>query len=160
MGEAPEKKGKDMTAGGGAAAESQRREFERVPDTKLVPTGLSKHASQRRSQRVFFRASVIVYGQHPDGGIYSENTHTVIVSAHGAMVMIAAEVQSKERLLLINQQTTQEVECYVASLGELKEGKREVGIGFVEPNPRFWGMNFPPEDWDPALRKKPTGKVP
>ncbi len=161
MSEDREKKGKEMTSAGTAASQSPRREVERAADTTLVPMGQSKHASQRRSQRVFFRAAVVVYGQRPDGNIFSENTHTVIVSANGALVLLAAaDVKLKERLLVMNQQTMQEVECFVASFGELQEGRREVGIGFVEPAPRFWGLSFPPEDWDPATRKKPTGKTP
>jgi hypothetical protein len=159
MAEDPAKKGKVMTAGGSAASESPSRESERLTEAKLVPMGQSKHALQRRGQRVYLRAPVVVYGQRPDGTFYSENTHTLIVSANGALVLLAAEFKSKERLILVNSQSMKECECYVASFGEPKEGKREVGIGFVEPCPNFWGLTFPPEDWDPAKRKLPNGRA-
>jgi hypothetical protein len=34
--------------------------------------------------------------------------------------------------------------------------KAELGIEFLEPQPRFWGIAFPPEDWSRAERKMPA----
>jgi hypothetical protein len=31
--------------------------------------------------------------------------------------------------------------------GETRDGKREVGVEFVEPSHGFWRVTFPPEDW-------------
>jgi hypothetical protein len=25
-----------------------------------------------------------------------------------------------------------------------------VGVEFPQPNPEFWGVSFPPEDWSPS----------
>jgi hypothetical protein len=47
-----------------------------------------------------------------------------------------------------------EVQCRVVYRKELEKGRFEVALEFSKPFPRFWGINFPPEDWNPAERKK------
>ena len=112
----------------------------------------------RRSQRVHLRTGVVVYGQSADGNLYQEETFTVTVNANGALVLIGAAVQLQEKILMVCKQTMMQAECTVVWLGDKNEGKREVGVGFAEAQPRFWGINFPPDDWDPSMRKLPTGR--
>ena len=160
MFEDEEKQGKQATPGGVPASESTKQEPEHAAPPRPVPVPSPKYAGMRRSQRVYLRTAVAIYGQGPTGNLYQEDTHTVIVNSHGALVLIAADVKLDEKLLVVCQQTLQESECSVVWIGELKESKREVGIGFLAPNPRFWGLTFPPDDWDPAKRKLPPRKTP
>jgi hypothetical protein len=156
----PEKKGQNVSAGGSSPSELSKPAPEPTAASKPVPVAQSKYTSMRRTQRVYLRTAIMVYGKGPDETMFNEKTHTVIVNANGALILMSREVKMNEKLLVMCQQTMLDAECYVAWVGELKDGKREVGIGFAEPSPKFWGMNFPPDDWDSTRRKLPTTKNP
>jgi hypothetical protein len=32
-------------------------------------------------------------------------------------------------------------------LGNSQGGKIQMGVEFVKPSPRFWQIDFPPDDW-------------
>jgi hypothetical protein len=109
----------------------------------------------RRSQRVHLEMPVLVYGHASGKEPFSEEARTLIVNAHGALIALTHTVNAEVRLILTNPKTCQEVECRVVSQGPIENGGGEVAIEFIRPSPRFWGIAFPPEDWDPAERKRP-----
>jgi PilZ domain len=116
--------------------------------------GANRHGSSRRSQRVVIDFPVTLFGQSQDGKIFAENTNTHIVSAHGALVFLKKDVNTQSPALLGNPKTQMEVQCRVVHRKEIAKDKYEIGLEFSSPVPRFWGINFPPEDWNPAERKK------
>jgi hypothetical protein len=130
-----------------------------MPDGTPVAVRSEKQLSMRRSQRVYMRTSVVMYGRGENGRIFAEETFSVIVSAHGAMVLMATPVKAQQRLFLMNVRTEEDVECYVATVGKQEEGKYEIGIGFVAPAPNFWQLSFPPEDWGTQQRKRPEASA-
>ena len=102
---------------------------------------------------------VEVFGQAVNGKVFREETRTTTVNAHGALLVLGSPVQIKPSVLLINKTTRIEVQCRVISLKETEKGKVELGVEFVIPQPRFWGISFPPEDWNNADRKKPGSQT-
>jgi hypothetical protein len=127
-----------------------------APSKDRKPSGEGKRSALRRSQRVSITVPVLVYGKGKDGRPFREETNSLVVNAHGGLILLASPVELKQELLLINPKTTQEVSARVAYLGRRENGKSEIGVGFTEPSPRFWHINFPPEDWDPSERKLPS----
>jgi len=117
--------------------------------------GLSNPASRRRSSRVAIDMPVEVFAQAENGKMFREETRTTNVSAHGALLILGSPVQIKPSVLLINKTTRIEVQCRVISLKETEKGKVELCVEFLIPQPRFWGISFPPEDWNNADRKRP-----
>ena len=111
----------------------------------LPPTGETN--SQRRSQRVVLSTWVVVTGENIDKKAFSEQTQTVVVSAHGAMVALRAKVSIGQSLRLRNAKTEEEVACRVAYINPHQSEKREIGLDFIEAQPRFWHISFPPGDW-------------
>src|SRR3984957_20418748 len=116
----------------------------------------ARHGSSRRSQRVVIDFPVTLFGQTQDGKIFAESTITQTVSAHGALVYLKENVNTQSPALLGNPKTQMEVQCRVVHRKEIAKDKYEIGLEFSTPVPKFWGINFPPEDWDPAERKKAT----
>jgi hypothetical protein len=113
-------------------------------------------SNKRRSLRVVIDVPVTVFGQSLDGKIFGEKTKTVTVSAHGGLVVLKTDIDPQKPTLLVNTKTGVEMQCRIAYRKEIEEDLFEIGLEFERPLPRFWGVNFPPEDWNPADRKKPT----
>lgn len=107
----------------------------------------SKDNSQRRSQRVLLKAPVVVLARGDDNQIVSEETRTVTVNAHGAMVHLRMKVSLGQSLTLRNLTTGEEASCRVGHVGPHLLEKKEVGVDFERPRPRFWRISFPPTDW-------------
>jgi len=125
----------------------------------MKPTDLqpSKMMQLRRSQRVCLNLPITVLREGPGNNVASEETTTLIVNAHGALIQVALTVEIGQLLGIKNTQTMEELVCRVVSLGLDQPGKREVGIEFEVPSPRFWRIAFPPSDWTP---RNPDAKAP
>jgi hypothetical protein len=108
-----------------------------------------------RTTRVHLAIPVFIYGTKEAEKPFKEITQTVEVNANGCLLEMATPVLKDQRLLLTNMKTNEEMPCHVVTLGNTVNGKALVGLRFAQPSPRFWGLGFPPEDWDPAERKRP-----
>jgi hypothetical protein len=97
-----------------------------------------------------------VYGATESGNPFNEITQTLIINANGGLIELATPVAKGQRLFIANMKTGDEIACDVATLGSHVGGKAQVGIRFAEPSPHFWGLAFPPEDWDSGERKRPS----
>ena len=113
------------------------------------PSSPSNPSPRRRSQRVLMQVAVRVRGNDTHGKGFEEETSTLAINAHGALVLLQARITSGSRVHLQHNGTKEEQECHVAFLGPVRSGKAEVGLEFSEPRPGFWRVAFPPEDWTP-----------
>jgi hypothetical protein len=104
---------------------------------------------------VHLAITVSIRGQNAAGSPFSEVCQTVTVNANGCLLEMATPVAKEQPLTLKNIRTTGEIPCTIVSLGNAGAGKTQVALRFDHPSPRFWGLGFPPEDWDPADRKRP-----
>jgi hypothetical protein len=95
--------------------------------------------ARRRSQRVLMQVAVRIRGIDAQGKQVDEETETLAINAHGALVLLNARFTS----------TQEDQDCHVAFLGPVRAGKAEIGLEFTSPVPNFWRVAFPPEDWTP-----------
>jgi hypothetical protein len=82
-----------------------------------------------------------------DKNPFEEETNTLVVNAHGALILLANPVARGQVLAITNCATRQKLTCRVAYLEPTQGGRTQVGIEFTQPSPGFWQINFPPEDW-------------
>ena len=106
-------------------------------------------SNRRRSQRVLLRIPVAVIAPGPDKKMVREQTHTLVVNAHGALIYLDLHVRVGQVVILQNPETSEEQSCRIIRVHSLPEGKTEVGIEYLKPAPLFWRVAFPPEDWVP-----------
>ena len=104
----------------------------------LPPTELPMR-NRRRSKRIQHKTAVMVRFQDANKQAVSEKTHTIIVSDHGALILLAAAVKTQQIIRLENLSLGEELLCRVASLGPSFMGKTQVAVEFIVPKPGFWG---------------------
>jgi hypothetical protein len=117
-----------------------------------MPTGSpfpgGPDATRRRSQRVILTMAVTVRTEgSPKDTSFEEETHTLVVNLHGALILLKAKVAKGQKLWLMNRATKEEQMCRVATVAPASGGKPQVGVEFLKPSPDFWRISFPPEDW-------------
>jgi hypothetical protein len=104
-------------------------------------------AKKRRSQRLVLSVPVVAYRRPKQGPPFYEGTRTLVVSAHGALISLAAKVAPDQRPFLQNAVSGEEQECRIVFTEKKLIGPTEVGIEFERPAPNFWHIAFPPADW-------------
>ena len=116
----------------------------------MLPSQLSPipHGkNRRRSQRLILRVPVVAYRSPKLGLPFSEGTHTLVVSAHGALIILTAKVAADQKFVLKHGVSGEEQECRVVYTRKNAAGPPEVGIEFRQSAPNFWHIAFPPGDW-------------
>lgn len=106
-------------------------------------------ANRRRSQRVLMRIPVHISSQAGTAASLEEDTHTLAINAHGALLVVAGPVYRGQRFTLSNVQTNDSLECIVAHVDKAPGEQTRVGVEFMMPNQTFWRVAFPPKDWTP-----------
>src|SRR5215469_13125221 len=96
------------------------------------PTGMPPR-QRRRSKRVQHKAPIIVRFQDAYKQSVSEKTHTMIVSEHGALILLAAPVKPQQIIRLEHVALGEDVLCRVVSLGPTLMGKTQVAVEFIVP---------------------------
>lgn len=81
-------------------------------------------------------------GKDYNGKKFREACETVVVNAHGGLLLLKHEIKDGELLILENPATQEEQECRVVFLGEPSDRGQRVGVEFLTPSPRFWGVEF------------------
>ena len=84
-------------------------------------------------------------------GKFTEETKTLVVNAHGALINLAAKVVQGQQLELKSATAPEKQACKVVHVGPTMQGQTQVGIEFLKPAPHFWHVAFPPENWTPPL---------
>ncbi len=104
-------------------------------------------SNKRRSQRLFIQVKVVIEGKAANKSPLNEETHTIVVNAHGALVEMRAQVDQGQTVTMRNVRTNDVAECAVKLVTPAAGGKFSTALEFTKPNPGFWHVSFPPEDW-------------
>jgi hypothetical protein len=103
--------------------------------------------AQRRSERVLLDVPLVVRGEFGDKRGFREETFTVTLSAHGALVMLETPVALGQKILVMNPKNWDEREARVAYFGQPHAGLAQVAFEFNRPAPEFWALDSPPANW-------------
>jgi hypothetical protein len=105
--------------------------------------------AQRRTDRVHLKLQVEAAGKDSQGHEFVEQTNTVIVSGHGAMLVLKQEVADGQTLTLrrgASGDLRQEGQVRVVASLDGPEGSRAYCVAFVEPDFSLWDVHFPPKE--------------
>ena len=99
---------------------------------------------RRRSQRFHHVMRLIIRGEFATKRTFWEDTFSISVSAHGALLILATKVALGQMLVLMNPQNWDERHIRVARIGSSDGNAAQVGIEFAQPAPEFWPVGAPP----------------
>jgi CheY-like chemotaxis protein len=124
----------------------------KVRDALEAPTRGLPHRlpNSRRSQRMAIQVRIRVERQLEGNDPLCEETTTLNVNVHGALIRLQAKPQFHEKVKLQNISTHETQDAEVVYISESNDGNFQVGVEFTKPNPSFWHVTFPPQDWTPA----------
>ena len=109
---------------------------------------------KRRSGRIAKELPIVLLGTDATGKVFSEETNTVVLSRHGAGVVTRYRFSPDERLTLRLPSLAKEAEIRLVGQIGGEPGRYVYGVTFVDPNPDFWPMEFPPPDpFEPGSQK-------
>jgi hypothetical protein len=96
---------------------------------------------RRRAERVALNVPVFVYGRGERNEPFHEETNSLVVNSHGALLILSSKVNFGQELWLMNPLTRHEQACRVVRFGKKTRKRAEVAIAFTEPAPAFWNRS-------------------
>jgi hypothetical protein len=101
---------------------------------------------KRRSGRIAKEIDIVLLGTDTTGKVFSEQTKTVVLSRHGAGVVTRYRFSPDELLTL--RLAGSDKEAAIRLVGQIggEPGRYVYGVTFVDPDPHFWPMEFPPPE--------------
>jgi len=97
----------------------------------------------RRSGRVSKSVPILLIGSDAEGRVFSEDTHTVILSLHGAGIVSTHKLIAEQELTLRSMESNCEAEIRVAGEIGSEDGRYTYGVAFLDDELDFWKMDFP-----------------
>ena len=129
--------------------------------TTEMPKALEGGAAGRRSTRVPIAIPVMLSGQDTSGKNFQESTRTLVINKQGAKVLTKYKLALGAELAVENRALGHITKANVVWLGKPPGPNEpaELGIQLIKAE-NFWGIDFPPEDWEEISAKGGTGAKP
>jgi hypothetical protein len=108
----------------------------------------SSDANRRRSERVMLQIPVKLITLSAERVPVEEQTHTLVVNAHGGLLKLKLELLQGQPIVLVNPQNGMKQACRVVRIDQPSADYFAVAFEFDQPAPKFWPVTFPPKDWD------------
>jgi len=111
---------------------------------------------RRRTLRVALTVPLTVRGKTDSGEKFSAQTCSQSVNRHGALFQLEEIVLVGHTLILMNDNTSQSMECRVVSIHRARDGKQYIGVEFISPETNFWHMQSRFQAQDRCAGYSPT----
>src|SRR5882724_8347949 len=98
----------------------------------------------RRSGRIAKKIPIVLEGTNTNGRYFREETHTVVLSRHGAGVISSNKPGPDETLTIRIPETKKEAQVRLVGRMGGDASLFIYGVAFVDPGLDFWEMDFPP----------------
>lgn len=105
----------------------------------------------RRSKRISRELPILLIGSDAEGRVFTEETHTVMLSQHGAGIASKHKLLADQKFVMVFQQQAAKREVAVRVVGEIAEqGKTHIyGVAFLDKSMEFWEEELPEAaPWD------------
>jgi hypothetical protein len=109
--------------------------------------------SSPQIKRITTTIPIFIYGRMEDGNSFQELTRTLAVDIRGGLIELDSPLENGLKILAVNENTGEDIQCCVVSSKLSDNGRAEVGITFDMPSPNFWGIKFSSKDVNPGQSK-------
>jgi hypothetical protein len=99
----------------------------------------------RRSDRVSLAIPVEVMGNDLSGEFFKQEGRTLIVSRHGAAIVVNRKLVPHQEITIRCLPTKQEADAQVVGQVGGQEGSYIYGMAFLDPTVNIWNIHFPPK---------------
>lgn len=128
----------------------------------LLAAGALRPQQGDSQEPVALETTVVATGARPGDTtakreLFTEQTQTVLVFEHGAVIRLSAAVADGQLLFLSNKATGKEVVTQVLRKRSFRPTNCYVDLEFTEDCPGFWGIEFPKRN---AAASAATGAAP
>ncbi len=106
-----------------------------------------------RAHRIPLALNVMVRGRVESHNAIHEETRTIFVLPHGAVLTLAARVSSGETISVVNLANGREAQCDVLEVQAGEQGKNQIEVEFRKSEPDFWPVSFPTEETEDRRRR-------
>jgi len=99
----------------------------------------------RRSKRVSRELPILLIGSDAEGRVFTEETHTVMLSQHGAGIASKHKLLAEQKFVVVLQLQAAKREVAVRVVGEIgeQEATHIYGVAFLDKSLEFWQEEFP-----------------
>src|SRR5712664_4078486 len=97
----------------------------------------------RSSGRIPKEIPILLIGSDLDGKVFSEPTNTVLLSLHGAGLLSRHKLCAEQEMILRCPDLNKEAEIRIVGQLGSQQGVHTYGVAFVDPNLKFWDVDFP-----------------
>jgi hypothetical protein len=91
---------------------------------------------------------ITVIAENIERKTQQEEALTLVVNAHGGLMKLKMELHVGQPMRLVNPKNKVEQGCRVVRVEDTASDFFSVAFEFDQPNPKFWPVVFPPEDWN------------
>lgn len=102
--------------------------------------------SNRRSDRISISFTLEALGTDAESRPFLETARTVVVNRHGALVSLTHKLRVGQMITVrrrVSDGSIRQAEVRVVACEKETANGGEYGVGFVDPNLDFWGIEFP-----------------
>lgn len=125
----------------------------------LIPEPIKGTELNRRSGRVLRRVAVILSWQDADGHPQVEATETQLLSRHGSMVLVSADLIKGQLIWVTEADSNRKAQARVVfAVASQTSGKRAVAFELLGVED-FWGIEFPPAHPPSPISRRRSGRV-
>jgi hypothetical protein len=104
---------------------------------------------RRRSLRVMLSVTAVVRGKNAEGNAFEEETKTLVVNAHGALIHLRADVKAGQKITLFHKGTQEAQQSRIVYVGTtMHGGKGSSGNRIRQGRAEILADQLPPEDWN------------
>lgn len=97
----------------------------------------------RRSGRISKSVPILLIGSDAEGRLFSEHTHTVMLSLHGAGIVSNHKLIAEQELILRSMESNRETDIRVVGEIGSEDGRHTYGVAFLDDDLDFWKVDFP-----------------
>jgi PilZ domain-containing protein len=105
---------------------------------------VDERPKSRRSDRISIELPIQVVGADAMGQQFIEPAHTLLISRHGALIVVKRRLVPEEEMTIVNTQLHNEADVRVIGHVQTRPDGEVYGVALLDSSKDLWHVEFPP----------------